>query len=874
MNSIKTVKNMTAPKAMRRLKVIDTNIDNDLRVVEGSALDLRSTNHPLIPIEEGEYVTVNPDTGKFMVNGQRIRFRMVTRIFAGGNRSSVDDTCWMLSKQDTDLFINQMLIQGYNAIRFHIYESGLMHTNYSKNELNGMTDPYGDSNNYAGGASNGSDIGDFDLNPVALDRFYYLISKLRQNNIRIFSDTAGSTAMMMGGIKTTYDYHRTPQTKRWKDSEKSFKYRIFFDDGTGPSDGIPSSMPEVGDDDDALNDKLILRHASIDTKAHWRKGVDLIFNSVNPYTGKTLLEDEALVYLSGYNENGLAFALQYGYGDGNEDHARNYNHFVDSFNAWSALSINGGHPPVTRDAMPIINSSGHGVVHERILRYMRMLEENLTVYMKDELASMGYTRLFGNYNNTNSIATFIARDKNDVTEQHFYPDLGGVSDDVTLLKGNSSLFSIHRHFDPLSSLINLSLTNAEAKPTVITEYSHTFHSQHRYEEGVTCTALASIQDWDGMLQFANNLNIFDFRNSTGAQRGTGMLSTNNSLCPISRASALMQYFVWYRGDLPASLPENTVTFEVEADHNNPGYVFNPTNTPNYDQLYWRATRASYFGKIQLRILNDGVGNNNINLASLRNQGVVKNITDTSSSSYLHTTLAHMYGAGTGNASYRNTDDDIYAEINFGFDGFNSKAYTIDKRTGIIKINTPKTQAVNFSLPLNMHNKVDVGNGEFEYEFTDLKFPDVNLQHVSVSQMATAGMVSVSTLTDDPINTSNRLIFIIATDAINHGQRFQHNDGNGNVVRDYSELRQDIHRSRQHTRAELADGSDSYVPIYIATTSVRISVENSNPNLTCYALNHNGSRKDDPITQTYINGKYIIDINTEELVSPTVFFELI
>lgn len=138
-------------------------------------------------------------------------------------------------KPAADAYALQLRRHGYNAARFHFVDANLM---------TGRT-------------------ADFDYDPVALDRFRYLLAALKRNGVYWIIDAMTSPNGGFGGVFPD----------RWTDRH-DLKLDVHLD-------------PAARD--------------------HWRRLVETILGTVDPYTGTAPLADPALALVLLVNENGAAF---------------------------------------------------------------------------------------------------------------------------------------------------------------------------------------------------------------------------------------------------------------------------------------------------------------------------------------------------------------------------------------------------------------------------------------------------------------------------------------------------------------------------------------------------------------------------------------
>lgn len=170
--------------------------------------------------------------GRLAFSGQSTPARFNCGMLGGGNGQSVA----LPSHEEADALAVQLKRHGYTLMRLHNVDYRLLR-----------------SARAAG-----------DVDPDALDRFYYLTAALKRNGIYWMADVLSQPSAGLAGSD--------------------------FGHGAAPDD---------------LRVRLNFDPAA---RATWLRFVDRVYGSRNPYTGKPMLADPAMAFMVGANENSLGFA--------------------------------------------------------------------------------------------------------------------------------------------------------------------------------------------------------------------------------------------------------------------------------------------------------------------------------------------------------------------------------------------------------------------------------------------------------------------------------------------------------------------------------------------------------------------------------------
>lgn len=300
--------------------------DTDLRIVPGSALDF-SGIFPLDPITTPIGVNKRGQLAEAGGAGKRVRFLGAVLLFTKPHGLFPDHAT-------SDALAVQLRRGGYNLVRLHYVDAALME-----------------------GA-----MGDFDFDPVQVDRFHYLLAALKKQGIRWMIDAATS----------------------WN-----------------------GAYGDVGSNRFAkAHDLRLTVHYDPESQEHWKLLVQRVLNVKNQYTNTVILRDPALMAVTLFNESGLGFGTRKGVPP----------ELLDRFRKWSA-----GNPPVANgmDSASVPNKAQEKA---SLQLFFTEIELGTLKWMTAYLRSLEYAGLVTNYNNGKSLQAVAARAATQLVAVHSYHD--------------------------------------------------------------------------------------------------------------------------------------------------------------------------------------------------------------------------------------------------------------------------------------------------------------------------------------------------------------------------------------------------------------------------------------------------------------------
>ncbi len=323
---------------------------------------------------------------------------------------------------------------------------------------------------------------DFDFDPVQADRIHYLLFLLNKNNIYYMLDAATS----------------------WN-----------------------GAYGDVGKNRFVKKHNLRLNvHFNQTAQMHWKKMVDLMLASINPYTGRKVLQEPNLIAITTFNEMGIGF---------NTGRSEQYPSIVKyKFQQW--LKQNGYRDVITPKRLEVSEASS-------LMNHFFLETERKTfAWMRKYLRDQGYKGRVTAYNNGKTVQSIGVRQDLDLISVHAYHDHPTkFVRQGSLIKNTSSIAS------ELSYIQYMSLVREIGKPFVVDEYDLPYWSQWRRESGISMAAFASFQDWNAICRYANPVVLKYGLRSPRRQRALYPFAIG--MDPVARAGEALSALLFRRNDV-------------------------------------------------------------------------------------------------------------------------------------------------------------------------------------------------------------------------------------------------------------------------------------------------------------------------------------
>ena len=477
---------LVAPPAFSDALAKDNNVsgqwravkDTDLRIMPGSILDFSDlfggdAKPEISPIGVNNQGQLALKEG----TGPRIRFLCATLLFGGPHGPLPDH-------KTADVLADQLRMHGYNLVRFHFIDAALMEGREK----------------------------DFDYNPEALDRFYYLLSALKRQGIYWMMDAATN----------------------W---------------GGAYAPGSPGSERNLRLDFHIYNT----------AQEHWKKMVTTILGRKNPYTKIAPLEDPTLVVLTLVNESGLEYLTREGYQADLLEPFRQwllnkYETVAGIKEAWGDASIN------TLEQVMLPEKKESSPRQTDLLRFFADLETHTLQWASNFLRKQGYGGQITNYNNGRSVySRAVGQHLSLVTQHGYYDHPSDFIKPGSQQQGGSSIA------DNVPYVRDFASSRYGGQPFIVDEYDHPFWNPWRREAGLVVPAYAAFQDWDGIAHFANPI-ILSYGKST-AKRHTAIHPFGIGMDPVARAGDTLAALLFRRADVRPAQSNVLITLNSPAVFN-------------------------------------------------------------------------------------------------------------------------------------------------------------------------------------------------------------------------------------------------------------------------------------------------------------------
>lgn len=501
-------------------------------------------------------------------------------------------------------------------------------------------------------------------------------------------------------------------------------------------DGLTSPRGGMGGYDDRWSGMGGLKQQVLLTSegfVHWQRLQSLILGTVNPYTGLAPIADPALALIVLVNEGGLEFDTIVGEGKGEPAYPalvrQRFNawlreHYADSValdRAWGGLA-----PEESLEAGTIGLPTNRYAPTPR-LRDLQLffldVERAGTAAMSAYLREMGYRGAISNYNNWPTLQASLSRQGLDVVTMNTYFDWVSSYTPGTRITQESS---VRRGLDYLRAVAG---TRWLGRPFLLTEYDHLFWNRYRYEAGLAVPALAALQGWDGLCRHGHGPIILRYGENFPHKRQ--MLPYAIALDPVARAGETLSALLFRRGDVRRA--RATIALPVAS-----------TNAlgPNIE--------AREPGTVTALMAFSGIG--------LAEAGTVEGSAVPVQREGLSLDAVLTPLARTGVIS-----QEQIASARQGIYLSDTGEIAVIPERGLMRVTTSRTVAA---------------------AFTGLDEP-LELGPLTLSDPSGPALVALSSLDGAPLEHSQRILVIFATDAHNSDMRFA--DAGQRVIEDFGHL---------------------------------------------------------------------------------------
>jgi hypothetical protein len=277
-------------------------------------------------------------------------------------------------------------------------------------------------------------------------------------------------------------------------------------------------------------------------RANWKAGVAKLLGTVNSYTGISLRDDPALALVSCLNEQDVLLRER-DYGDELNPawHAyleAKYGTYEKVREAWGGVCGDLKLPETGKisDLPPIGKEALNDTPAGRDMAWCcGEMEVEMSRFFLDALRELGFPGLVSNWNMRVHIGTTRARSLFPVVTMntyHAHPLYGErtVVDPSSALSGGGTSFK------------HVSTSRLLDRPFVNTEMGIVFWNPYRHEQGLLFGAGAALQGWSGLTGFCQQI----------VDSGDPLKCFNTGADPVIRAAELVEAFAFRRGDVATS----------------------------------------------------------------------------------------------------------------------------------------------------------------------------------------------------------------------------------------------------------------------------------------------------------------------------------
>lgn len=399
-----------------------------------------------------------------------------------------------MEKKEIEEYAAAVARQGYNLVRLHFIDQVLQCTSRGAAlKAAGTTERYRLPETEE----------QIHFDPVALDRFDYLIAQLRRNGVYVNLDAMTSYIGYDGGKLSN-----PVRTGGYSTKVQMFVNPMF--------------------------------------RKNWAAGVSRLFHHVNPYTGLKLKDDPALVLVCFLNEQDILLESR--------DYSiefkpvwidflkRKYGSFQQLHKAWNGIC---GQTKIPEngsfDDVPGITyktASGKSRAGQDMVECVGAMEQEMTDFFLETIREIGYPGLVTNWNMRTHIVSVPARAKLPAVSMngyHAHPQKG-IYTRGTEVNPASSVRSVGTSFK------HQAVARFIDRPFFNTEFGFCFWNPYRHEQGLVFGAGAALQGWSSITCHSEQV----------TKHGRHMVPFAAGSDPVIRAAEAVEALAFLRGDVKTS----------------------------------------------------------------------------------------------------------------------------------------------------------------------------------------------------------------------------------------------------------------------------------------------------------------------------------
>lgn len=555
-------------------------------------------------------------------------------------------------------------------------------------------------------------------------------------------------------------------------------------------------------------------HFDLAVKKNWIDGVKKVLTRVNPYTKTRLVDDPVLALIVCFNEQEFAFIYDF---DASialpswQDFLQRRYGSIDKLKAdWGkdAPDVAGFNqiPMFAKADLQAKNARGADIG-----RFVKETEINTINWYRNELRNMGYKGLISGYNMGKNFHYSAVRNSLDaVTMNSYHAHPSGYMQPGSTISQDSSIASCGGVFRWMMG------SKLAQKPFAVTEHANVFWNRYRYEQAFITGAYGAFQDVDVLTDFAQPVTIAKVER---------IHPFNGMHDPISRASEFLTFFMYRRGDVKSADAKVRIVADTEDIYKT--FAFNDGLTATQSKLC--LVSGMTVESIDEKTKRHESAWNELEIPRIGGAGVKNDIAGFSS-----------VGNEKGNVIFN--ADGVVDELK------KRKLVKADNRTQMINdIFETSTGELYMNARKNFMSLI-TANMQGICSEAGAK---IDLGNLKVDAMSVKGNLTlVSVDGDKPLQNSERMVLVFATDALNNKMIFDEKE--------------------RLTLREIGGN-----PTLVETGKFTVTVKNDNAGkLKIWALDLSGNRKVEIKPTKVSDNEITFSVDTAKLPDgPSLFFEL-
>lgn len=276
---------------------------------------------------------------------------------------------------------------------------------------------------------------------------------------------------------------------------------------------------------------------------HWRRLVETLYGKVNPYTGVSILKDPALMAVNTVNEGGLQFLTHIRKGVApvlvpalRGWLLRRYREDSEFELIWKQPREN-----LLSGALELPTPAERSERSDDLLSFFDDLQERTARWMVEQLRELGYRGLISGFNNMPTTHAIRSRAPFRLVDMHAYHDEAFGFQPGALMRNDSS-------FDKqLGYITDIAMARLTGRAFSVSEYGQPFWNGWRREAALVGPGYAAFQGWGALCQHAST--AVDLTYSHRDTWKKAIIPYAVGLDPIGRVVETLAVLLYRRGDV-------------------------------------------------------------------------------------------------------------------------------------------------------------------------------------------------------------------------------------------------------------------------------------------------------------------------------------